>query len=163
MGVSVTGKLNKAATQFQAGDSVGFGVRVGQKFYCRESKKDEWCNFEAVIFAKAPAQIQFYQQVLVEGAVIEISGDKQRIKQFQGQNGLQLSIEILDAKLGYVFNPNQQPAQQALMQQPQQPAYNQAPHTAYIHEQPVYQQSFNQAPQQQQYNQAPQQYGNQRG
>lgn len=157
MGVSVTGKLNKAATQFQAGDSVGFGVRVGQKFYCRESKKDDWCNFEAVIFAKAPAQIQFYQQALVEGVIIEISGDKQRIKQFQGQNGLQLSIEILDAKLGYVFNPNQQP-QQAPTQQPQQPAYNQAP-------QQYGQQYNNQVPQQPQYNQQPAQpqYGNQRG
>lgn len=153
MGVSVTGKLNKAASQFQIEGGMGFGVRVGQKFYCRESKKDDWCNFEAVIFAKAPAQIQFYQQALVEGSIIEISGDKQRIKQFQGQNGLQLSIEILDAKLGYVFNPNQQP-QQAPMQQPQQPAYNQAPQYG--------QQQYNQAPQQQ-YNQAPQGYGNQRG
>lgn len=117
MSITITGKLNKAATQFQAGDSSGFGLRLGVKFYDRESKSDQWTNYEAVIFAKAPAQVQFYQQALVEGAIVEVSGDKCKIRQYQGQNGLSLSIEILDAKLGFVHSPNQQPAQR-----PQQPA-----------------------------------------
>lgn len=108
MSHTICGKLNKAATQFQAGESVGFGIRLGVKYYDRETKKDEYCNYEAVIFAKAPAQVQFYQNVLVEGAVVEVSGDKQKIRQFQGQNGLSLSIELLDAKLGFVHAPNQQ-------------------------------------------------------
>lgn len=120
MAITVTGKLNKQATQFQAGESVGFGVRLGVKFYDRETKQDDWTNYEAVIFAKAPAQIQFYQQTLVEGAVIEVSGDKCRIKQFQGQNGLSLSVEILDAKIGFVFNPQGQQNQQQAQQRPQQ-------------------------------------------
>lgn len=158
MGVSVTGKLNKAASQFQIEGGMGFGLRLGVKYYCRESKSEKWTNYELAVFAKVPAQIQFYQQALVEGTIVEVSGDKLAIKQFQGQNGLQLSIEILDAKLGYVFNPNQQPQQAPMQQpqQPQQPAYNQAP--------PQYgQQQYNQAPQQPQYNQAPQGYGSQRG
>lgn len=146
MSTTITGKLNKAASQFQAGESTGFGVRLGVKFYDRESKTEQWCNYEAAVFAKAPAQVQFYQQALIEGAIIEVSGDKQRIKQFQGTNGLSLSIEILDAKLGAVFapqgqapqQPQQRPAQQS--QQPQQ-GYNQAPRPA-----PA---QYNQAPQQQ--------------
>lgn len=126
MAHTITGKLNKAATQFQAGDATGFGIRLGVKYYDRETKKDEYCNYEAVIFAKAPAQVQFYQNVLVEGAVVEVSGDKQKIRQFQGQNGLSLSIELLDAKLGFVFAPNQQPSQQPQRQtQPPQQGYNQ--------------------------------------
>lgn len=147
MATTVTGKLNKAATQFQAGESVGFGVRLGVKFYDRESKSEQWCNYEAVVFAKAPAQVQFYQSALIEGAIIEVSGDKQRIKQFQGQNGLNLSIEILDARLGAVFAPQGQAPQQqqqrpaqAPQQQPQQ-GYNQAPRPA--------QGNYNQAPNQQ--------------
>jgi single-strand DNA-binding protein len=136
MSTTITGKLNKPASQFQAGESVGFGVRLGVKFYDRESKTEQWCNYEAVVFAKAPAQVQFYQQALIEGAIIEVSGDKQRIKQFQGANGLNLSIEILDARLGAVFapqgqapqQPQQRPAQQP-QQQPQQ-GYNQAPRPA---------------------------------
>lgn len=132
MATTVVGKLNKAATQFQAGESVGFGFRLGVKFYDRESKSDQWTNYECVVFAKAPAQVQFYQSALVEGAVVEVSGDKLKIRQFQGNNGLSLSIELLDAKLGAVFAPQGQAPQQP--RQPQQPA------------QP--QQSYNQAPQQ---------------
>lgn len=128
MATTVTGKLNKAASQFQAGESTGFGVRLGVKYYDRETKTDAWTNYEAVVFAKAPAQVQFYQQVLVEGAIVEVSGDKLKIRQFQGNNGLSLSIELLDAKLGAVYAPQQQP-QQAAQQQPQQ-AYNQAPRPA---------------------------------
>lgn len=144
MATTITGKLNKAASQFQAGESTGFGVRLGVKYYDRETKTEQWTNYEAVVFAKAPAQIQFYQQVLVEGAIIEVTGDKQKIRQFQGQNGLQLSIELLDAKLGYVG--------MAVAQQnrpPQAPAYNQPPQAP----------AYNQAPQQGAYNQAPQQGG----
>lgn len=152
MSHTITGKLNKAATQFQAGESTGFGIRIGVKYYDRETKKDEYCNYEAVIFAKAPAQVQFYQNVLVEGAIVEMSGDKQKIRQYQGQNGLSLSIELLDAKLGFVFSPNQQPSQQPRQTQPvqqpqqgyQQPQQRQAPPAGYQGQIP--QQQWQQAP-----------------
>ena len=127
MATTVTGKLNKAATQFQAGDSTGFGLRFGVKYYDRETKADAWTNYECAVFAKAPAQVQFYQQALVEGAIVEVSGDKIKIRQFQGNNGLVLSVELLDAKLGFVFAPQGQQAPQQRPAQPQQQAYNQAP------------------------------------
>jgi len=116
MAHTIVGKLNKAATQFQAGESVGFGVRIGVKYYDRDTKQNEFTNYEAVIFAKAPAQIQFYQSALVEGAIIEISGDQQKIKTFDGQNGQSISIELLNAKLGYIHSPNQQAPQQQVQQ-----------------------------------------------
>ena len=140
MAHTITGKLNKAATQFQAGESTGFGLRLGVKFYDRATKADAWTNYEAVVFAKAPAQVKFYQDALVEGAIVEISGDKLAIKQFQGQNGLSLSIELLDAKLGFVHAPNQQQssngqANPRQAQQPQQgyqqPQQRQAPPAGY--------------------------------
>lgn len=116
MATTITGKLNKAATQFQAGDSTGFGLRLGVKYYDRETKTDQYTNFEAAIFAKNHAQVDFYQSALVEGAIVEVTCDKIKIRQYQGQNGLSLSIEMLDAKLGYVMNPNQAPRQQAPQQ-----------------------------------------------
>jgi single-strand DNA-binding protein len=132
MATTIVGKLNKSATQFQAGESTGFGIRLGVKYYDRESKADAWTNYEAVIFAKAPAQVQFYQQVLVEGAIVEVSGDKLKIRQFQGNNGLSLSIELLDAKLGFVnahqSSNGQAQAPQQQRHQPQQQSqqsYNQ--------------------------------------
>lgn len=127
MATTVTGKLNKAATQFQAGDSTGFGIRLGVKFYDRETKADAYTNYEAVVFAKAPAQVQFYQNALVEGAVVEVTGDKLKIRQFQGSNGLSLSIELLDAKLGFVYAPQAAQQQRPAPQQQMQPQQRQQP------------------------------------
>jgi single-strand DNA-binding protein len=130
MATTITGKLNKAANQFQAGESVGFNINVGVRYYDRETKSDQWTNYSAAIFAKAPAQVQFYQQVLVEGAVVEVSGDKLKIRQFQGQNGLSLSIELLDAKLGFVHAP-QSSNSQAQTPQQQRPQPQQQPQQSY--------------------------------
>jgi len=122
MAISITGKMNKAANKFQAGESLGFGVRLGVKFYNRETKAQEWTNYEAVIFAKQGAQADFYESALVAGAVIEVSGSGGQIKTFNGNNGPVNSIAILDAKLGYVgasdqpSEQNQQPQQQAAQQ-----------------------------------------------
>lgn len=121
MAHTIVGKLNKNASIFQAGESTGFGIRLGVKYYDRETKQNEYTNYEAAIFAKQPNQIQFYQSALVEGSVIEVSGDQLKIKSFDGQNGQQLSVEILNAKLGYVHTGQQQQApQQQYNQQPQQ-------------------------------------------
>lgn len=164
MATTITGRLNKAATQFQAGESVGFGLRIGVKYYDRDTKADAWTNYEVAIFAKAPAQVQFYQQALVEGAIVEVTGDKQRIRQFQGQNGLQLSIEILDAKLGFVGTPSLPQQQAAPQQQQQHQQQRQAPHQQAYNQQQRPQQAYQPAPQQhyhqqaqQPYNKAPQQ------
>ena len=141
MAHTIVGKLNKSANEIPTQNGTGFGIRLGVQYYDRETKKKEWTNYEAVIFASQPQQIEFYKDVLVEGSVIEVSGENLKIKQFQGQNGLSLSLELINAKLGYVHAgqaPQQQPAYQ---QQPQQQAYA--------------------APQQQQY--APQQQVNPQG
>ncbi len=122
MATTITGKLNKTANQFQAGDSTGFGIRLGVKYRDPKTKQDDWCNYSAVIFAKSPGQVQFYQQALVEGSVIEVSCEQQSIESFQGTNGPMLSINMLNARLGYVHTGQQAPQQR----QPQQQSY-QAP------------------------------------
>jgi len=109
---SITGKLNKAARTFQAGESTGFGIRLGVKYRDPKTKQDEWTNYGAVIFAKAPGQIQFYQNALVEGAIVEVSAEQLKIDSFQGDNGAILSIDMLNARLGYIYSPNSQPNQQ---------------------------------------------------
>jgi single-strand DNA-binding protein len=104
MSISITGKLNKAANQFQAGDSKGFGIRLGVKFYNRETKEQEYTNYEAVIFAREGAQADFYASALVEGSIVEVSGSGCQIKTFEGSNGAVNTISILDSKLGFVFS-----------------------------------------------------------
>ena len=128
MSTTITGKLNKDASEFQAGESTGFGVRLGVQYYDRETQQKEWTNYESAIFAKAPAQINFYRDILREGAIVEVSCDQLKIKSFDGQNGTMLSLEMLNAKLGYAHNPNQQQGQPAQnMQQPAQGGYAQQP------------------------------------
>ena len=104
MSISITGKLNKAANQFQAGDGKGFGIRLGVKFYNRETKEQEYTNYEAVIFAREGAQADFYTSALVEGSIVEVSGSGCQIKTFEGSNGAVNTISILDSKLGFVFS-----------------------------------------------------------
>ena len=122
MAHTIVGKLNQAATQFQAGDGTGFGVRVGVQYYDRETKQKEWTNFEAVIFANQAAQIQFYQSALVEGSVVELSGEAIKIKTFDGQNGQKITLELIGAKLGYVHTGQSQGAQNNQSYAPQQSA-----------------------------------------
>jgi single-stranded DNA-binding protein len=151
MATTITIKLNKEATQFQAGDNLGFGIRGGVQYYDRETKQKEWTNYEAVVFAKPGAQSDFYAQSLVAGSVVEVTGLTQKIKQFQGQNGLIISIELLDAKIGMIHTGQQAPQQQqrqAPQQRPQQaPQQNrQAPQQAQRPQQNQGQQQYNQQP-----------------
>mgnify|MGYP003636536177 FL=1 len=118
MSITVTGKLNRSANKFQAGESKGFGVRLGVQFYSRETKQKEWTNYEAVVFAKAGDQSDFYESVLVEGSVVEVSGSGGQIKTWESKNGPVHSIAILDAKIGYVLT-NDAPAPQSGGQPPQ--------------------------------------------
>ena len=144
---SITGKLNKPANIFQAGDSTGFGIRLGVKYRDPKTKQDDWCNYSAVIFAKSPGQVQFYTDVLVEGSIVEVSAEQLKVDSFDGNNGPVLSIDMLNARLGYAHNPSAQQGQVAPQQQAQGGFQNQA--------------QQQQAPMQQapQYQQQPQQQG----
>lgn len=113
---SITGKLNNSANVFQAGESTGFGIRLGVKYRDPKTKADEYTNYSAVIFAKSPNQIEFYKKVLVEGSVVEVSAEQLKVNSYDGQNGTVLSIDMLNARLGYVFAPNQGAPQQQQQQ-----------------------------------------------
>ena len=138
MAHSITGKLNKPASEFQAGESIGFGIRLGEQHYDRETQQKAWTNYEGVVFAKAPQQIQYYRDVLTEGSVIEISCKQLKIKEFNGQNGTMHSLEMIDCDLGYTHssipNGQQQAPQHNYQQAPQQP--QQAPQ-GYAQSQPL--------------------------
>ena len=100
MSTTITIKLNKDAHQFQAGESAGFGIRGGVQFYNRDTKAKEWTNYEAAVFVRNPGQVQFYQDNLREGSIVQITGQTERIKQFDGNNGPIFSSEVIDASIG---------------------------------------------------------------
>lgn len=103
MSISVTSKLNDNAREFKAGESTGFGLRLGVKFYNNQTRADEWTNYECAIFTRTDNQANYYRQSLVKGSVVEVSGSGCWIKTFEGKNGTVNTISILDPKLGYVY------------------------------------------------------------
>lgn len=116
---TVIGKLNNDAREFQAGQSTGFGFRIGEKGYNRETREVEWTNYEAAVFSNKPKMIEALRNRLLNGAVVCVSYQGQRIKQFEGQNGLILSIELDDCKVVRIIDradvpqvPAAQPAAQ---------------------------------------------------
>ncbi len=127
MAVCITGKLNKPANEFQAGESTGFGIQLGVQYYERETRSKQWTNYQVAVFAKKPEQVQFYRDALVEGAIVEVIGQQAKIRQYQGQNGLSLSIELLDARLGYIGFTAQLLAQQQAPQQQRNHSMKQQP------------------------------------
>ena len=118
---SVTAKLNQAAREHANQNGVTFFVSLGEKNYDFKNKSTVWTNYDAALFAK-DAQIEFYRSVLVQHAVIEVSGSG--IIMDVSDPNYPAKLVIQDAKLGFVNSPQGQPAQQApaqqYAQQPQQ-------------------------------------------
>jgi len=124
MSTTVTGKLTKAANEFQAGESIGFGLRLGVQYYDRKTKQKEWTNYSCVVFAKASAQIDYYRQVLQIGSIVEVTASHEKIDVYEGSNGPSYTIELINAQIGNVFSTGDQPARP---QQAQQPPKQEAP------------------------------------
>ena len=164
MAITISGYLNRSANIFQAGnDSTGFGFTLGVQYYDRETKQKEWTNYKVAVFAKAPAQVQYYQQTLVEGSFVVVSAGNQKIDSYEGQNGTRLSIELIDAKVDQIVSGQKKPQQQGQggfqqqqqqvnqqIQQPQQPQQpqQQQQQGGFQQQQPQQQGGFQQQPQQ---------------
>ena len=115
MGHTVTIKMNRPANEFQAGESIGFGIGGGVQYYDRATKAKAWTNYRAVVFAKAAGQIDFYRSALVEGAIVEIGSKQQKISEYNGN----YSIEFIDAWVGSINQSGQAPQQSQGQQQNQ--------------------------------------------
>ncbi|EJN1771479.1 hypothetical protein NPI95_004814, partial [Salmonella enterica] len=106
MAHSITVRLNKPAREFQAGENIGFNIRAGVQYYDRQTKKKEWTNYSAAVFAKPGSQADYYRSVLVEGGVVEITGENIKVDVYQGQNGQSITLELLNAKIGFAASGN---------------------------------------------------------
>jgi len=129
MSTTITGKLTKAANEFQAGESIGFGLRLGTQYYDRKTKQKEWTNYSCVVFAKASAQIDYYRQVLQIGSIVEVTATHEKIDVYEGANGPSYTIELINAQIGNVFSTGDQPARpQAQPQAKHQASQQQGQH-----------------------------------
>ena len=105
-------KITKEPRTFQAGELTGFQLSLGSQYYDRKTKKKEWSNYKAVVFANGK-QLDFYQSSLVVGTIVELSAHDLKIDNY---NPEYLAIELIDAKITGVFTGSQ-PTQQAAPQQ----------------------------------------------
>lgn len=113
-------RLNEDAQEFQAGEYIGFGIRTGVK-YQDNKKQDQWTNYKAAIFAKSQAQIDFYRANLIKGALVVVGAEKLFVELFEGKNGTQTAIKLINATVQAVSAPvahNAAPRQQAQQQAP---------------------------------------------
>lgn len=126
-----------------SGDAMFF-VGLSEKVYNRETNQHEWTNYDTALFAKQGQQLQFYQQALVAGSVVSVTGKTAKVEVYQKNDGTQgAKIVLNDCSLDFVHTDGQAQSQQVPQQQmqPQQQAQPQ----------------MQQAPQQQQWGQQPQQ------
>jgi single-strand DNA-binding protein len=115
---SVTGKLNKAARQFQNQAGMTFFVSIGEQNYDHKTKQKVWTNYEAALFAK-DGQIQYYNDVLVENAIITVCGTGLIVQVDEGGQ-YPPKLVFADAKLEFAHTHGAQQAPQQNYQQPQQ-------------------------------------------
>ena len=92
-------RLNENAQEFQAGEYIGFGIRTGVKYQDQKTKQDAWTNYKAAIFSKSPAQIDFYRANLIKGALVVVTAKQLMVEVYQGQNGQQNAIKMLNADI----------------------------------------------------------------
>lgn len=92
-------RLRENAQEFQAGEWTGFGIRTGVKH--QDNKKvDHWTNYKAAVFAKTPAQIDFYRNNLVEGALVVVTAPNLSVEFYADKNGEQQhSIKMINANV----------------------------------------------------------------
>ena len=134
--ISVTGKLNKSANKRQSQNGTVFLVNVGVQVYNRTSKEKEWVNYSAALFAK-DSQAEFYDKALNQGAIVEIMGSGV-LPRLWGDNNDKVSLDIQDARLGYVDYANSQPApSQQPQQQHLQQGYQNQPNPTYTQAAPA--------------------------
>tara|TARA_R110000765_G_scaffold77819_1_gene152966 strand:- start:325 stop:780 length:456 start_codon:yes stop_codon:yes gene_type:complete len=122
MSHSITGKLNKPARQHQGNNGMTFFISLGEKNYDFKTKGNVWTNYDVALFAK-DAQIQFYAENLVEGAIVSVSGTGLIL---DVSNAQYPKLSLQDAKLGFVSGGGQPVQQQQQAPAPQQQYSNQS-------------------------------------
>ncbi|WP_342221932.1 hypothetical protein [Candidatus Fukatsuia endosymbiont of Tuberolachnus salignus] len=102
MAHTITLKLQQAAREFTATDAIGLALRGGVKYYDRKLKTHAFTNYQAVLFAKAGNQADFYRETLNPGAIVELFGESIKIDTYEGKNGQAIVLELNNARLGFV-------------------------------------------------------------
>ena len=106
---SITAKLNNSARTHVSDKGTTFFISLGERNYNYKTKQTEWTNYEAALFAK-DAQVNFYEGILVAGAVVAVSAKGILVQQDE-QYGPKLILN--DASLDFAVNEHKAAVEQA--------------------------------------------------
>lgn len=135
----ITGEIRRDVFRKEGSNNNGsyvmYGVDMSESFKDRRQNNERvYTNYKATLFAKTPAAIAFYDDILVKGKIVSIQSDALNIDQREGNNGqTYITLEMVDPKLlfgqktpqGGGCGEPQQPSQPR--QQPQRQPQQQAP------------------------------------
>ena len=139
----------------QDGQSTMFIIELSELIKDRQTGEKLYTNYSAAIFAKSPAQIDYYNTSLVEGNFVVVNCEKLKVDISESNGKQYIKLQMENARLEgakYIEQGQQTQQQQGGYQAPQQ----QAPQQQF---QPQQQGGFLNQPQQPQggFQQAPQQ------
>ena len=138
----------------QDGQSTMFIIELSEVIKDRQTGEKLYTNYSAAIFAKSPAQIDYYNTSLVEGNFVVVNCEKLKVDISESNGKQYIKLQMENARLEgakYIEQGQQTQQQQGGYQAPQQQAPQQF--------QPQQQGGFLNQPQQPQggFQQAPQQ------
>ncbi|MCP3675961.1 MAG: hypothetical protein GY829_16055, partial [Gammaproteobacteria bacterium] len=123
----IPGELRKAPFVKQVGtqgnEATMFIIELSEMIKDRQTGEKLYTNYSAAIFAKTPAQIDYYNTTLVEGNFIVVNCEKLKVKVSDCKQYIKLEMEnarlegakYIESKQGGF---QQAPAQQQYQQQP---------------------------------------------
>ena len=103
------------------GDSTMFVVELSEMTKDYKTGEQFYANYKAMIFAKSPAQIDYYNKALVEGSYVVVSCEKLKVEQRDHNGKVYVTLMMENPRLeGAHFDGNSAPKQQVQQQQMQQ-------------------------------------------
>ncbi len=144
----IPGELRKAPFVKQVGtqgnEATMFIIELSEMIKDRQTGEKLYTNYSAAIFAKTPAQIDYYNTTLVEGNYVVVNCEKLKVDVSESNGKQYIKLQMENARLegAKYIEANQAGFQQAPAQQQYQ---QQAPTQGGFQQQPTQQQgNFNQ-------------------
>ncbi len=111
----------------QDGQTTMFIIELSEMIKDRQTGEKSYTNYSAAIFAKTPAQIDYYNTSLVEGNYVVVNCEKLKVDVSESNGKQYIKLQMENARLegAKYIEANQGGFQQAPAQQYQQPPQNQ--------------------------------------
>ncbi len=111
----------------QDGQTTMFIIELSEMIKDRQTGEKSYTNYSAAIFAKTPAQIDYYNTSLVEGNYVVVNCEKLKVDVSESNGKQYIKLQMENARLegAKYIEASQDGFQQAPAQQYQQPPQNQ--------------------------------------